>query len=537
MSLQRAPLTFQPDTYRAWQRGIDQIVGAVRPTLGPRPRLVAIDRSDAPPELLDDGGLIARRIIALPGRSEDMGAMYARHLLWRQHEAYGDGTATMALIFQHLFHAGVRAVAAGNSAVALGHHLEEGLELVVSRLEEMAQPVKDEAALTKLARTLCHDDELAAMLGEIFHIVGQFGRLEVRSGRGRSLEREYVEGMYWDSTPLSRQMLDAGGEQLEMENAAILISDLHIDDQQKLLSLLAMVLKEQIPALLIVAAGLSDAALGLLNRNRDPNRLRVAAVHTPGEAAGGQAAALDDLAVLSGGRPLLKAAGQTLGSLRPQDLGHARRVWVDRATFGIVGGQGDPHELREHIARLRKRWTCSEDAARRRQLQRRIGKLLGGSATLRVGGVTGAEIGRRKALAERTAQAMRQAVSGGVLPGAGTALLKCQPALQARRDEADTTDARAAYHMLMEALAQPARTVIANAGYDAGEMLARARLAGTGCAFDVVREEIVDASQAGILDVAPVQRGAVMTAVRGAALALTVDVLVQRRSPERVYEP
>jgi len=379
---------------------------------------------------------------------------------------------------------------------------------------------------------VCYDPSLAKVLGEILDIIGEYGWLEIRPGRGRELEREYVEGIYWEGGVLSRQMLaDQPALRMEMENAAILISDLEVEDPRQLLPAMTAALQAGIRSLLIVAGRLSDSAIGLLQANRDPAKLQAIAVKAPALRADERATALEDLAVLTGGHPFLKAVGDTLSRVNPTDLGRARRVWADRFHFGVVGAQGDPRRLREQIVTLRRALEQAKDTDARRGLQQRIGKLMGGSAILWVGGATESEIDMRKELAQRTADALRGAVMEGVLPGGGASLLACCPQLRQMLDQSTDPDERTAYRMLLRAMEEPARTIIANAGYDASELMAEIRRAGPGYGFDVVSGQVVDVQQVGILDVATVQKAAVRSAISGAALALTVDILVRYKKP------
>jgi chaperonin GroEL len=534
--LQTQRVVFQPAAHRGMQRGINQIVNAIRPTLGPLPRTVAIDRtlSNTMPELLDDGGVIARRIIELPNRDEDVGAMFIRHLLWRMHEKVGDGTGTAAVLFQSVYNQGIRYVVAGGNAMALRRCLEKGMRVVLDELTGMAIHMEGKEKLAQIAESICYDPPLAKMLGEIFDIIGEYGRLEIRPGRSRELEREYVEGMYWRGGVLSRQMItDHTRLRTNLQDTAILISDLESEDPRQLMPVVSRAIEAKIRSLLIMASKLSESAASvLLAASRDPAKFQAIAVKTPGQTIDDQVAAMEDLAILTGGRPLVKAAGHTLSRIGPQDLGHARRAWADRSHFGIVGGKGDPRALRKHIVNLRVAFSQAEDPAVRKKLRERIGKLMGGSATLWVGAASELEITARKELAQRTADALRGAIMEGVLAGGGVSLLACRPVLQRALDQSTDADERAAYRILTKAMTEPIRTIIANAGYDASEIMAETKRAEPGHGFDVRSGQIVDMAQAGIFDAASVQAEAVRSAVAGAALALTVDVLVHRRKPE-----
>jgi len=531
-------VVFQPASYRGLQRGINQLVNAVRPTLGPLPRTVAIHHvvTNKMPELLTKGGVIARRIIQLPDRDEDMGAMLVRHLLCSLHEQFGDGTATAAVLFQSVYNQGVRYLASGGNAMRLRYYLEKGARVILDELTSMTLRAGGKEQLVQIAQSICYDPPLAKVLGEIFDVIGEYGQLEIQPIHSRELKREYTDGMYWEAAGLfSREMItDHTRLRTEMESAAILISDLEIEDPRQLLPVMTVALEAGICSMLIIANKLSASAISLLLTNRDPEKFQAIAVRTPGISREGEVVAMEDVAVLTGGRPFLKATGDTLDNVKLQDLGRARRVWADRSRFGIVGGKGDPRSLRKHMMSLRTLFGQAQDPEVRRKLQQRCGKLMGGVATLQVGGATEIEIETRKELAEQAAGALRGAIRDGVLPGGGVTLLACRPVLKRLLDQSADPDERAAYHVLISVMEVPARTIFTNAGYDASEVLAQIKLAGPGYGFDVVSGQVVDMAQAGIFDVATVQKAAVNGAVTTASQALTIDVLVHHKKPEEV---
>jgi chaperonin GroEL len=345
------------------------------------------------------------------------------------------------------------------------------------------------------------------------------------------LEREYVEGLYWERGLMSREMItDHVRARTEFENTAILISDLEINEPGELFPALEMALRAKIKALVIVAKKMSDRAIGFLLANKKPDLFQVISVTTPGYGLTEQMAALEDLAILTGGKPFLKVAGDTFNQIKAEDFGRARRVWADPRNFGIIGGKGNPRALRQHLTGLRAAYNGSEEIVLREQLLQRIGKLLGGSATLWVGGATELEIAQRVETAQRTAAAMRAAIMEGVLPGGGVSLLACRPMLRQMADQSSESDEQAAYHILIEAMLAPFRAIVANAGYDASDVLAEIKLAGggTGYGFDVTSGRVVDMLEVGIWDPAIVQKSAVYAAISSAALALTIDILIHR---------
>jgi len=487
------------------------------------------------PELLDNGGVIARRIIELPDPDENMGAMLIRSFLWRLYATSGDGTTTAAVIFQTVLNEGLRHLASGGDPMRLRGYLDEGAQLILNELTRRTVPAQGRLLLAQIAESICYDPPLATLLGEIFDVIGEFGRLEIRSGSGRDLEREYVEGMYWSGGVLSRHFLTDQSDQerslAHLEDAAVLISDLTIDDPAQLIPVLQTAFQAGVRSLVIVARSLSDRALSLLLANYKPGVFRAIAVQTPGENSIDQAEAMEDLAMLTGGQPFFSAAGMMLNSVQPVHLGFMRQVWADRSFFGLTAGKGNPRELRTHIGGLRTRARNATAQEERRRLQIRIGKLLGGSATLWIGGANQNEITARKTVAERSAESLRGALMEGLLPGSGAALFSLKSVLDAKLAQSADLDERAAYRILMRAVEAPMRTIIVNAGYEAAPIMAEIERIGQCAGFDARIGQTVDVGQAGIWDVAAVQKSAVQGAITQAALALTINALVHTRHP------
>jgi chaperonin GroEL len=528
MRNRRSGVLFQPAVGRVLQRGAATMVAAVRPTLGPRPRYTAIQRATSGgPEILDQAGIIGRRIIALRDPDENVGAMLVRHLMWRMTDQVGDGAATAALLFQAVYEAGRTYIAAGGNAMVLRHHLDAAAKVVLSQLDGMVRPVEGREALTSLAQAVCFDAPLAEVLGEIFDIIGEYGVLDIRTGRSRDLEREYVEGMYWDGALLSRELAtDAARLRGELEDAHVLVSNLEITGAADLAEFLSRCAVSGIKTLFIAARNVSSEAMSILVVNNNAGSIKVVAARSP--LAGLTARDdLEDMGVLTGAKVFCQDAGDSIRAVRPEDLGRARRAWVDKDYLGVSGGGGDPRALRSHLASLRHAYAASQrDSEARQNLRRRIGKLLGGSATLWIGAATEAEMEPRKALAERTAESLRAALIEGVLPGGGAAFLACREALTRCASAAEAADERAAYRILARALEAPARAIIANAGADLAAAMSGIDGAPPGHGYDVESGRVVDMASAGIVDVAAVSRLALTSAVSAAVMALTTGAIV-----------
>ncbi|MCY4018935.1 MAG: hypothetical protein OXG39_05975 [Chloroflexi bacterium] len=557
-------LVFQPDASLSLQRGINLIVDAVRPTLGPIPRTVAVSQAldNKPPDLLDKGGLIARRISDLPDRDADMGAMLLRQMLWQLYEDCGDGTATAAVIFQSVYNEGLKYIAAGGNAMRLRQCLDECLAIALDSLEEMKTPVAGREQLAQLAECICHDRELAEKLGEIFDFIGEHGQLDVRRGHTRMIEHDYMKGMYWKRGAVSRAMLRGGKEpdRIVMNDAAILLSDLDIDDPEELLPVISMLMRAGAKALLLVGDKFSETVINFILNNKQPDKFRIVAVKTPGGTDDQRRAHLSDMAVITGAIPLFKAAGDTLATTltpppvpprsiregsattsrrdaeRATYFGQAKQVWVERTMFGLVSDREDQDELTEHLADLLELVEYATDKDAEAFLRERIGKILGGVAILRIGDALPARMDSRIAIAKETAKSLRRALPDGILPGGGVALLACRDALEETLDSDDDSAARAARRILLRALEEPLRAICYNGGLDTAKV---AELGGMprGHGIDIRSGALVDVMDAGIIDVASVLEAALRGGVSSAALALTIDVLLHHKQPQSTYTP
>ena len=536
----RPGLVFQPRAHENIKRGLNTLVSAIRPTLGPTARTVAvsslIENRDVP-DVLDDGGIIARRVIELHRRDADVGAMLARALICRQNERMGDGAATTAVLLQAIYNGGLHYLASGGNAMHLRHHLERALEKSLVALDAQTYHVEGKQGLAQVAESICHDVDLAKLLGEIFDIIGAYGRLDIRKDHSRILRREYIEGMAWHSGVFSRDMIVNRAElQTVYEEPAMVLVDSKVNDPRHIMPMLEIAVDQKIERLILVAAELSaEAMAGLMMANGKLKNFQVMAVRGPGSNADERAAAFEDIAIATGAKTLVEAAGDSLKHVTYEHFGRARRGWASTHNFGIIGGKGDPRKLRHHISRLQHWWEQSDDPSIREALQERIGRLMGGSATLWIGGVSEIEIDQQKTLAEKTASAMRAAVSDGVVPGGGMAYMNCRSVLESKSQAGDNPTERAAHRILFDALAEPARAIYENAGYEPGEVLAKLSDLGNGSGFDVLSGAITDGRE--LVDSAAVMKAALYNAVLTAGMMLTIDVMVHHQTPEIARQP
>ena len=542
MPARRQPaVTVQPKVYLDLQAGMNMIAEAIRPTLGPLPRLVVSERPQhvEQPEFLDDGAVIARRIIQIKPRGQDVGAMLLRAAAWRMHDDVGDGSATMTVLYQTIFNLGVRYIIEfGCNPILLRKGLEKGLKSILEELKKQASPVAGKDAIARIAIGMTQGNpELANMLGEIFDIVGTDGLIVVEKGNRPGIEREYIEGTYWHiSGWFSRTFINVPAEKKTVyEDAALLITDMAIKEPEMLIPVLERCVKARINKLVIVASEISDSAIGLLEQNRKSKVIETLVVRTPRLGDVQRVASMEDIAVLTGGKAFYKAANTNFNDFRVDDLGHARRAWATESLFGIFGGKGDIRQIRQRIVHLRSLIRQAELDSEKELLQQRLGRLSGGTAILKVGGFTDTQISTLTELAKRAVTGLRLAIQDGVIPGGGAGLLGCQAALLVLPAEND--EEAIAFRILARALEEPMRVIAENAGFSSDVILDRVQSSPANFGFDARQGKILDMQMQGILDSHQVIQRALEVAVSGAAMALTTDVIVHHSRPKESVEP
>jgi chaperonin GroEL len=522
-----------PDSHEKLFAGAEALANAIRPTLGPLGRNVLVETPDEDLlEALDDGGIIARRIYRIEDRNENMGAMLLREALRQQYEAVGDGTATTAAIFQGMLRTLRILQSSGINIMELRRPIIDATDQVVAFLHDQVKSLQGQDMITRCAMAVCHDEEMARLLGELFYMTGGNGYVRAKEWNRRSLNREYFEGCYWTGSWASPYMInDPARQEVRLENAAIFVTDLDIKEADEIIPVMEAALSTGRKNLFLVVGGMSGEALTVVLSNLQKGVLKSLVVSS--DALYSEAGYLyEDLGYLTGAHPFLKAAGDLPQRVRAKDLGFARQAWATKTHFGIVAGGGDPRTLRRHARSLRKRLKKETDKEQRGLLRKRVGKLLGGVATLFVGATTETEKKARYELAKRTITAVQQAVESGVLPGGGSSLAHCANLL---RDSTARNGDEFGKLVVCKGLEEPLRGIASNAGHDPSWAVTRVQEAGFGYGFDVLRGEVVDMWEKGITDPLRIIESAVQTAARTAVLLATTDILVHSRTA-RMYK-
>lgn len=534
----------------ALAQGVDQMANILRVTLGPMARAVVMAPiiSTRAPELLTDSATIARRIIELPDPYVNMGAMLIRHMAWRMREKVGNGAATAAVIAQALLHEANYQSSAGANVMMLKRGIERGLETAYAELQKLARPMESPEQIEAMAIAAAAGDvEIGRYVAEMLEIIGTDGVILVEDHAGRKTDREYVEGLQWDSGYVSAYFCtDLDRMEAVVENPVILSTDVNVETAQQILPIMEVIMAKKdelgIGGFVLIANEISGPALAILVANTEKKTLPCLGIKAPG-AGDRRVRILEDVAVLTGGRMIAEDAGDTMEEAKLTDLGRSRRVWANRDFFSIVGGRGEPSAIRQRVQDIKKLLPSADGDYERDKMRERLGKLQGGVGILKVGAPSEREREIKKQRGEEAVSAARAAAEEGVVPGGGAAYIACLPALEAlvsaisAEHGTEGRDEALGVRVLMKSLQAPTEWIVRNAAHDSRPILARLRESPAGHGFDVVSGQIMDMTEAGVLDPLKVVRTALETGASTGMMALTTDALVLTAKRDPAINP
>jgi chaperonin GroEL len=529
-----------PRSRRALLRGMDQMIGLLRPTLGPTARTVAVQglSKTSAPEILDSAATIARRTIQLENPWEDMGGMIVRQMAWSLFEEVGDGAATAAVICQTMMHEATRLIAAGGDPMLMKRGIERATQVAQDELRRQGRTVELASEIARVILGTVRDQHLADMVGEVTEAVGPDGAVLVEDSANRDTVLDYIEGVRWNSGYHSYFLLKEGETSVRMMHPRILFTDHYLMSAEQLLPTLEACVAAGERNLMVVAPEISGSALALLIVNRDKGVLEnVIAAKAPNMGKQREGA-LIDLATITGGRAICTERGDKLEEIILEDLGTARQAWVTATTFGILGGGGAKGAIRQRITEVKHelRALPKDEEHDRSTVQERIGKLAGAAAIIRVGAVTQVEQAETKLRIEAAVSAARSALRDGVVAGGGAGYVGCIAAVE-RLKAGCAGDEAFGVEVVARALSAPMRAIARNAGHDPRPLVHEARERGEGWTFDVLKGEWVEAWEVGIVDPLPVALAVLEKSASAATMALTTDVLIRHKKPKMATAP
>jgi chaperonin GroEL len=510
--------------------GVNQLANAVKITLGPKGRNVVLDKKFGSPLITKDGVTVAKEI-DLPEGIENMGAQMVREVASKTSDVAGDGTTTATVLAQAIFREGVKNVAAGANPMALKRGIEKAVQSAVEELKKFSKPVKGDMISAVGTVSANNDKAIGKIIADAMKKVGKDGVITVEEAKSIETTLEVVEGMQFDRGYLSPYFVtDAERMETELNDCLILLYEKKISAMKDLLPLLEQIARGGRP-LLIISEDVEGEALATLVVNKLRGNLAVAAVKAPG-FGDRRKAMLEDIAILTGGKLIAEDLGIKLESVRMEDLGRAKKIYIDKDNTTIIEGAGKQSDIEGRVKQLRAQIEETTSDYDREKLQERLAKLVGGVAVIRVGAATETELKEKKARVEDAMHATRAAVEEGIVPGGGVALLRCIPALEKLKLEGDEAIGA---NILRRSLEEPLRQIVNNAGYEGAVVAEKIRANDNiNFGFNADTEEYEDLVAAGVIDPTKVTRSALQNAASIAALLLTTEALVSDiKEPEK----
>src|SRR4030081_827564 len=503
-------------------RGVNILADAVKITLGPKGRNAVIEKKLGAPVITKDGVTVAKEI-ELQDPLENMGAQLVREGARQTSDVAGGGTTTATLLAQAIFREGVRTVAAGASPMALKRGIDKAVEAVVAEIKRLSREVKGDMITQVGTISANNDKQVGSIIAEAMKKVGKDGVITVEESKTMETTLEVVEGMQFDRGYLSPYFVtDPERMECVLEDALILIHEKRISSMKDVLPLLERTAKLGKP-LLIIAEDIEGEALATLVVNKLRGTLHTCAVKAPG-FGDRRKAMLEDIATLTGGKAVTEDLGIKLENIKITDLGRAKKVVVDKDNTTIVEGGGKTGDIEGRVKQIRSQVENTTSDYDKEKLQERLAKLVGGVAVIKVGAATETELKEKKARVEDAMHATRAAVEEGIVPGGGTALLRCLGAIEKLKLHDDEA---VGVGIVKRALEEPSRQIALNAGHEGAVVIGKIRDSkDENFGFNAETGEYGDMIKMGIIDPAKVTRLALQNAASIAGLMLTTEALI-----------
>lgn len=515
-------IKFEADARTGMANGVKKLADAVKVTLGPKGRYVALERSYGAPLVTNDGVTVAREV-ELEDPVENMGAQLVREAAVKTNDVAGDGTTTATLLADVIVGEGLRNVTAGADALGIRRGIEKATDAVVEAIKTDATEITTKDQIANVGTISAGDPVIGEKIAEAMDVVGKDGAISVEDSQTFGIDIDIVQGMQYDRGYISPYMAtDTERMEAVLNDPYILLTDLKVSSIQDLVPLLEQIMKSGRP-LLIVAEDVEGEALGTLLLNKLRGTLNVVAIKAPG-FGDRRARILEDIAVVTNGKVVSKDFGMTLADVTLDALGTAKTVKVSKDATVIVDGAGDKAAVDARVAQMRAEYDRLESDFDREKLQERLAKLSGGVAVLKVGAATESELKDKKSRIEDALQATRAAVEEGIVAGGGVALINAIPALDAL--EAADADEQVGIEIIRKALEAPMRAIATNAGYEGSVVVEKVKGLGKGEGVNFADGTTGNMIQMGVNDPVKVTRTALQSAASVAALILITEATI-----------
>ena len=518
-------LLFNDDARKKMLSGVEQISRAVKVTLGPKGRLVMLDKKFGAPTITKDGVSVAKEI-ELEDPYENMGAQLVKEVASKTNDVAGDGTTTATVLAYSMVREGLKAVAAGITPIEIKRGIDKAVNLAVEEIKKASKEIKGSEEVEHVATVSANNDtEIGKILADAIQKVGKDGVITVEESKTMDTTTDFVEGMQFDRGYISSYFVtDRDRMETVFTDPYILIHDKKISSMKDLLPLLEKIAQTGKP-LVIIAEDMDGEALATLVVNSLRGTLKTCAVKAPG-FGDRRKAMLEDIAVLTGGQVISEELGLKLETTELNMLGTAKTVKIDKDNTIIVDGAGSGKAIKERVSQIKTQIDASTSDYDKEKLKERLAKLSGGVAVINIGAVTETEMKEKKHRVEDTLAATRAALEEGIVPGGGLVLIESASALEKTDMSKLTDDEKVGFKIVKRALEEPMRQIAENAGVDGAVIADRAKHEKKGIGFDAAKMEWKDMMSAGIIDPAKVTRSALQNAASIAGLLLTTEAAI-----------
>jgi len=520
---------FGADARHRMVEGVNILANAVKVTLGPKGRNVVLERSFGAPTVTKDGVSVAKEI-ELKDKLQNMGAQMVKEVASKTSDAAGDGTTTATVLAQSIIREGMKFVAAGMNPMDLKRGIDKAVLALVDELKKQSKATTTSKEISQVGSISANSDEsIGQIIAKAMDKVGKEGVITVEDGKSLDNELDIVEGMQFDRGYLSPYFINNPDKQVAvLENAYVLLYDKKISNIRDLLPTLEQVAKSGKP-LLIIAEEVEGEALATLVVNTIRGILKVVAVKAPG-FGDRRKAMLEDIAILTGGKVIAEEVGLTLEKVTLADLGQAKRVEVGKENTTLIDGAGATGDIEARVKQIRVQIEEATSDYDREKLQERVAKLAGGVAVIKVGAATEVEMKEKKARVEDALHATRAAVEEGIVAGGGVAFLRARSAIGNLKG--DNHDQDAGIKIVLRAIEQPLREIVANAGGEPSVVINKVLEGKGNFGFNAANDTYGDMIEMGILDPTKVTRTALQNAASVAGLMLTTECMVAEAPKE-----
>ena len=518
-------LQFNEEARKSLVNGVEKISKAVMTTLGPKGRLVLLDKKYGAPTVTKDGVSVAKEI-ELEDPFENMGAQLLKEVASKTNDVAGDGTTTATVLAWAITKEGMKSVASGVNPMGIRRGIDAAVADAVEEVRKQAKMIQEKEEIAQVASISANNDRsIGDEIANAMDKVGKDGVITVEESKTIETTVDFVEGMQFDRGYLSAYFCNNRDTMTSvMDNPYILIYDKKISNMKDLLPILEKVLQTG-KGLLIIAEDVDGEALTTLVLNSVRGTLNVVAVKAPG-FGDRRKAMLEDIAILTGGQVITEELGMKLENADLSMLGRAKSVKVEKENTTIISGAGSSDAIKDRIAQIKSQILDSTSEYDKEKLQERLAKLAGGVALINVGAATEVELKEKKHRVEDALSATRAAIEEGVIPGGGVALVQAATEMDKKALKDLSEDEKIGYNIVKRALEEPIRQIAANAGLDGAVIADHCKNEKKGVGFDANAMKWVNMVDAGIIDPAKVTRSALQNAASIAALILTTECAV-----------